>query len=68
MNNRKRINTFIKDLNDIELVLLMERLVNIMEQTKEDIEANPADWERSIIHPRLWMGLIDKVNNHFNNQ
>lgn len=62
--NRKNMEKLVKELDEIEIVLLMERILNIMEQTKEDIEKNPKDWNKGIIHPSLWTRLAAKIVEH----
>jgi hypothetical protein len=62
--NETMIKDLFKDLNGIELALLRERIVMVMDVTKQSIENDPTQWEKSIIHPSLYMGLYDKVQKH----
>lgn len=63
-SNKQSLNSLLKDLNDIDMVLLRERLLSIAELTKQDIEDNPNHWNSSIVTPRLYLELCDKINFH----
>jgi hypothetical protein len=67
--NETMVKELLKDLSGFELAMFRERIVMIMDITKQSIENNPSQWENSIVHPSLYLGLYDKVNKHigFNN-
>lgn len=62
--NETMIKDLIKDLNGIELAILRERIVMIMDITKQSIENEPLQWQNSILHPSLYIDLHSKVNEH----
>ena len=62
--NITMVKDLLKELNGFELALLRERVMTIMDITKQSIENNPSQWENSIVHPSLYMGLYDKVQKH----
>lgn len=64
--NRKQMQNLIKELDDIHLILLMERIVTTMDDTRESINENPKEWGKSIIHPRFFIHVADMVDKHFN--
>lgn len=67
--NETMIKDLLKELSGFELALLRERIVAIMDNTIESIENHPTQWEKSIVHPSLYLELHKKVNKHigFNN-
>jgi len=69
VTNRTMINDLINDLDDFDLVLLRERIVQMMEITQKSMKENPEAWKNGIIAPSLYTKLFDKVNKHigFNN-
>ena len=67
--NETMVKELLKDLNGFELAILRERIVMVMDITKQSIEKNPSQWTNGIVHPSLYMGVYDKVQKHigFNN-
>jgi hypothetical protein len=70
MKNEKALKSLIKELNHIEIALLIERVLLVMDLTLDDIKQNPEQWERHFIHPSLFEQLSEKVKKHldFNKQ
>jgi hypothetical protein len=64
--NESRLKKLIAENSTILNALLLERILKIMEITEEDIKENPQDWERSLIHPRLWHQLNENVQRNLN--
>jgi hypothetical protein len=60
--NETLIKDLLKELSGIEIAILRERIVTIMDATKQSIENNPNEWEKYIISPTLYIGLQEKVN------
>jgi hypothetical protein len=53
----------IQNLSPIESAIIRERLLNICENTKGDMELFPEKYERGIIASRLLMECMDKCIN-----
>jgi hypothetical protein len=64
--NESRLKKLIADNPQILNALLLERILKIMEITQEDMQENPENWQRSIIHPSLWHQLNDNVQRNLN--
>jgi hypothetical protein len=62
--NEQSFKSLIKDLHQVELAILRERILKIMELTILDIEENPKDWEKQIVQPNLFMNLNEKIQKH----
>ena len=62
VTNETLIKDLLKELSSIEIAILRERIVKIMDATKQSIENNPNEWENYIIHTSLYIGLQEKVN------
>jgi hypothetical protein len=64
----KAFKKLIKELSPIELMLLRERVMTMMDSTKEwateQIEIERTTKQVSIIDPQLYINLTDKVNEH----
>jgi hypothetical protein len=56
--------SLLKDASPIELALLRERVLLIMEMTREDIKMNPENWNNPIIHSSQYIRLADLVDKH----
>jgi hypothetical protein len=56
-----KLKKLISENSQILNLLLIERILKIMKMTEEDINENPNDWERSVIHPNLFYQLNDNV-------
>lgn len=61
--NESRLKKLIAENPPILNALLLERILKIVEITQEDMQENPEDWQRSIIHPSLWHQLFNNINN-----
>jgi hypothetical protein len=61
--NESRLKKLIAENPPILNALLLERILKIVEITQEDMQENPEDWQRSIIHPNLWHQLFNNINN-----
>jgi hypothetical protein len=64
--NESRLKKLIAENHTILNALLLERILKIMEITQEDMQENPKNWERSIIHPSLWNQLNENVQRNLN--
>jgi hypothetical protein len=64
--NESRLKKLIAENSPILNALLLERILKIMEITQEDMQENPENWERSIIHPSLWNQLNTNVQSILN--
>ena len=62
--NEQSFKSLLKDLHQVELAILRERILKVMELTMEDIERNPKDWEKAIVQPNLFMNLNEKIQKH----
>lgn len=62
--NEQAFKALFKDLDTHEVALLRERVLTIMQKTKEAIEANPEAWKNGFIHPELYLKLNEKVEKH----
>ena len=58
----KKLLQLIKKNDAIINWLLIERIEKIMEMSITDINENPSNWERSLIHPNLLIQLNENVN------
>lgn len=69
MTNDKAFKNLLKEISPIHLAMLRERLVLIMEMTRNGIEDNPSDWDNGLIHPNEYVNLASLVDKHlgFNN-
>jgi hypothetical protein len=68
-NNEEMLKELIKKNSPILNAILRERIVKIMEITKNDIEQNPENWKNPIIDVSIYTDLCKNVNNTigFNN-
>lgn len=62
--NEQSFKSLIKDLHQVELAILRERILKIMELTIEDIQRNPNDWEKQIVQPNVMINLNEKIQKH----
>ena len=62
--NEQSFKSLLKDLHQVELAILRERILKIMELTIEDIEINPTDWEKEIVQPNIFINLNEKIQKH----
>jgi len=69
MTNDKAFKNLMKEISPMQLAMLRERLVLVMEMTRNGIEDNPQDWENGLIHPSEYVNLASLVDKHlgFNN-
>jgi hypothetical protein len=58
----KKLLQLIKKNDAILNWLLIERIEKVMEMTITDINENPSNWERNLIHPSLLIRLNENVN------
>ena len=68
-NNEEMLKDLIKTNSSMLNAILRERIVKIMEITKNDIEQNPENWENGFIDVSIYTDLCKNVNNTigFNN-
>jgi hypothetical protein len=68
-NNEEMLKELIKTNSPLLNAILRERIVKIMEITKNDIEQNPENWENGFIDASIYTDLCKNVNNTigFNN-
>lgn len=66
LSQKEMFSKMIKDMDPIEIVLLVERIERIMDSTVEDIRKNPKNWDKSFISPNLYINLKEKISKHFN--
>ena len=64
MTNDKAFKSLLKDASPIELALLRERVLLIMEMTREDINKNPENWNNPIVHSNQYIRLGELVDKH----
>ena len=64
--NRQAIKKLIEDCSDIELALLRERILMVKDMTLKSIEDNFDTWDRSIVHPSLYIALCNKITDNLN--
>ena len=62
--NEQSFKSLIKDLHQVELAILRERILKIMDLTIEDIQRNPNDWEKQIVQPNVIINLNEKIQKH----
>jgi hypothetical protein len=62
--NEQSFKSLIKDLHQVELAILRERILKIMDLTIEDIHRNPNDWEKEIVQPNVMINLNEKIQKH----
>ena len=62
--NEQSFKSLIKDLHQVELAILRERILKIMDLTIEDIQRNPNDWEKQIVQPNVMINLNEKIQKH----
>jgi len=62
--NEQSFKSLLKDLHQVELAILRERILKIMDLTIEDIQRNPNDWEKQIVQPNVMMNLNEKIQKH----
>lgn len=58
--NRKAMTELIKNLDDVSLAILRERIVTICEATVE----NSKNWDSTFIAPKLYVHLNDEVQKY----
>jgi hypothetical protein len=63
MTNKQVIKTILRDLNDIELAILRERLLALSEAVITQKDAVREDMKRSFIHPDIYINCMEKVYN-----
>jgi hypothetical protein len=68
-NNEEMLKELIKTNSPMLNAILRERIVMIMQITKNAIEENPEKWSNGFIDSSLYIALCDNVNNKigFNN-
>jgi hypothetical protein len=61
--NNKMLRELVEEFKNDEFMsaLLRERIVIICQMTIEDIEENPKGWERTIVSPKAFIQLNEKV-------
>lgn len=64
MTNKKAFQSLMKEISPLQLAILRERLILVMEMTRNGIEDNPQDWENQIIHPNEYLKLACLVDIH----
>jgi hypothetical protein len=62
--NEQSFKSLLKDLHQVELAILRERILKIMDLTLDDIQRNPKDWEKQIVQPNVMMNLNEKIQKH----
>jgi len=62
--NEQSFKSLLKDLHQVELAILRERILKVMELTMQDIEENPKDWEKQIVQPNIMVNLNQKIQKH----
>lgn len=64
MTNDKAFKALFKEASPIQIALLRERLVLIMEVTRDEVTKNPENWNNPIIHSSAYLKLADLVAKH----
>jgi hypothetical protein len=62
--NEQSFKSLLKDLHQVELAILRERILKIMDLTLDDIKRNSKDWEKAIVQPNVFMNLNEKIQKH----
>ena len=60
-SNRQILNAAIKNLSDIDLVILRERILTVTEQVINNKEELMETMQNSIIHPSLYIGACERI-------
>lgn len=55
------LRNLIKDLNEIEVAVLRERIMKIAEMTKSDLKLNSQNYKGGIISPHIIESTMDKT-------
>lgn len=61
LNIEEKLIKFIKSLHPIEVAILNERIIKIMEITKQDAEENPDDYSNVFVSHTTFIDLADKA-------
>jgi hypothetical protein len=64
MTNDKAFKSLLKEASPIEIALLRERLVVIMELTRDEVIKNPENFYNPIVHSSAYLKLADLVDKH----
>jgi hypothetical protein len=60
-NNRQILNAAIKNLSDMDLVILRERILSVTEQVINNKYELMETMQESIIHPSLYIGACERI-------
>lgn len=62
--SRKLFNDLVKDLSDIELILLRDRVVTMADEILNDKEGIREQMKNHIISPELYIRMMETIKNH----
>ena len=60
--NRQVLTNLIKELGDVELVILRERILNACEEVIDNKVEITEQMKNHIIHPRFYIETMEKIN------
>ena len=60
-NNRQILNAAIKNLSDMDLVILRERILSVTEQVINNKDELMETMQESIIHPSLYICACERI-------
>jgi hypothetical protein len=68
LTNDKMVKNLVKELaetpHSIGLALLRERLMMMVDMTRESIEQNPTAWANGIFHVGMYEDLCNRIEKH----
>jgi hypothetical protein len=62
--NDQMLKALLKDLSGFDTALLRERICFAFKLTMQSIEETPEAWGRSVVHPRAYIELNKKIQEH----
>jgi len=62
--NEESLKALLMNLDAVEQAFLVERILFVMELTINSIKEEPEIWERSFVHPNVYIRLNEKVQKH----
>jgi len=63
--NEQRLKVLLKDLDSLETVVLVERLLKIADITLADIKKKPEAYDNPIFHHSFYVSVMEKIKKHF---
>jgi helix-turn-helix protein len=61
LTNRDVLTKMVKELSDVDLAMVRERIIVICEKTIKDKEAITKSMENGFLHPAIFFGAVERA-------